>query len=379
MRSTDQGPAGGGLPSAGAGGGRQPRPARQRSTIFRQQLQDEASAARFWKRFHAELAANHRLFSDSLGRHLQSDTLLHLLSLLLIPIIRNGFRDGRTKNRLFEIAQALGAHLLPVHYYSPIPNTFELPETAFSEPFAAFRDRCIDAEGQLRLIDTLARWSEELADVPTEQGSGVEFCWNNLAFGPLDALTYYGLIRELKPARVLEVGGGYSTMLAARAALKNGTTRVRCIEPHPMPAVRTGFAGLERTLRQPVQDVPLAEFERLGPGDILFVDSTHVSKIGSDVNFLVLRVLPRLAPGVVVHFHDIFLPDEYPRAWVEKNVFFNEQYLIMSFLLFNDAFEVLLLNHYLAGEHRDHLAGAFKRDFPLPPPVEPASLWMRRR
>jgi hypothetical protein len=109
---------------------------------------------------------------------------------------------------------------------------------------------------------------------------------------------------------------------------------------------------------------------------VLFIDSSHVSKVGGDVNFLFLEVLPRLRPGVIVHLHDVFLPAEYPRDWVvEKGRFWTEQYLLQAFLTFNDAWEILLANNYLGLEH----AEALRTTFPTSPWWGGGSFWMRRR
>jgi hypothetical protein len=126
----------------------------------------------------------------------------------------------------------------------------------------------------------------------------------------------------------------------------------------------------------PAQEVPLAEFGSLGPGDVLFVDTTHTVKVGSDVNFVVLDVLPLLARGVVVHFHDVFLPREYPRTWIEDlGLVWAEQYLLQAFLAMNSGYEVLLSTGALADEHPEVLA-PLVRSWPLR--GLPGSFWIRR-
>jgi len=126
-----------------------------------------------------------------------------------------------------------------------------------------------------------------------------------------------------------------------------------------------------------VQDIPLSEFKKLSENDILFIDSSHVLKIGSDVQYLYLEVLPRLNKGVIVHAHDIFLPAEYPKEWVLKNyIFWNEQYLLQAFLAFNNSFEVLWAGSYMHLRHPDKLEEAFssyKRD-----KIWPSSFWIRK-
>jgi hypothetical protein len=286
---------------------------------------------------------------------------------------------ARHKIEVFRRAQDNGLHLLPVHYHSPVPDTRELSALDFSDR-QDFLDLChIDAASQLSLLESVARFAAETADIPGEPPSPDGFHWNNTFFGDLDALTYYCIVRELKPRRIFEIGGGYSTMLAARAAALNSDTELLCIDPCPVKALTDGLPGLSRVLAVPAQRLPREFFDELRRDDILFVDSSHVSKIGSDVNFLVLDVLPRLRDGVVVHFHDIFLPYEYPREWIDGLAFLNEQYLLLAFLLFNERFELLALNHYLSRAHREALEAAFGRSFPPHPRVEASSLWMRKR
>ncbi|MCY7354638.1 MAG: class I SAM-dependent methyltransferase [Lysobacter sp.] len=159
----------------------------------------------------------------------------------------------------------------------------------------------------------------------------------NSEFSGMDARILFGLLRLWRPRRIIEVGSGYSTLLmvdVVRHYLAGGT-RITAIEPFPRPFLhRLAGADIE-LLQQKVQDVDPAVFMALEPGDVLFIDSSHVSKTGSDVNHLVFEVLPRLKPGVHIHFHDIFLPFEYPQDWVlEQALSWNEQYLVRALLMF---------------------------------------------
>ena len=164
-------------------------------------------------------------------------------------------------------------------------------------------------------------------------------------------------------------------MVAARAALRNGSTLLRCVEPNPSAVLQRGFPGLHEVIVREVQDLPLSEFDQLREGDILFVDSTHVSKFGSDVNHLVLRVLPRLHRGVLVHFHDIFFPAEYPRRWVsDLKIFYNEQYPVQAFMLHNQEYQFLLSNWYLGANYPDDV----RKAFPFSPVIGGGSLWLQR-
>lgn len=344
--------------------------------LFKELLSEGQPAAKAWQDFYAQIAAHNKQLSETLGKYFQDEQLVHLLGLLLILIAHNAFKDEKTRLSFFEMAQSMGVHIFPVHYYSPVPNTSKLSKNLWQHRFdqsPAFR---LDVQAQLAFLSRLAKWAPEMLDTPKIQRSLSEYCWENPAFGAGDALVYYSIIREFKPKVVAEVGGGYSTMVATKAALQNGTTRVWCIDPYPPELLRRDIPELERLIVQPVQEVPLSEFEGLSANDILFIDSTHIGKIGSDVNHIVLNILPRLRSGVLVHFHDIFLPWDYPEPWVvEKKLFWNEQYLVLAFLLFNDEFEILLANQYLAREYPEQ----FRRAFPFSPVVGGGSFWLRRK
>ncbi len=141
--------------------------------------------------------------------------------------------------------------------------------------------------------------------------------------GPVDAEILYCMVREHKPKRMIEFGSGFSTQISARALVQNQQeTGVACdftaVEPYPNPMVRKGFPGLTRLSETSCQEFPLEHIEALEENDVLFIDSSHVLKIGSDVQHLFLEVLPRLKKGVVVQVHDIFLPFEYSSNWVMR-------------------------------------------------------------
>lgn len=175
------------------------------------------------------------------------------------------------------------------------------------------------------------------------------FFTQNCQFSWLDARSFFVLLRAWRPSQLIEVGSGFSTLLAADVNRRHldDSLDITCIEPHPRPFLSRGFAGLTRLIQQKVQDVPLEEFGRLGPGDILFIDSSHVSKTASDVNHLYFEILPRLKPGVRIHVHDIFFPNDYPRDWViDQNRSWNEQYLLRALLMYSTAFEVIFSSSY---------------------------------
>ena len=171
-----------------------------------------------------------------------------------------------------------------------------------------------------------------------------------------------------------------STLLATEAIRKNETEgnpcRFTAIDAHPRPFIKLGIPGLTELLETRVESVPLERFSSLEENDILFIDSSHVVRIGGDVNYLYLEVIPRLKGGVIVHCHDIFLPSEYPKDWVlEQRLFLTEQYLLQAFLAFNSEFEVLMANSFLHVNDPESLRTAFAS---YGKDSRPGSFWFRR-
>jgi hypothetical protein len=235
-----------------------------------------------------------------------------------------------------------------------------------------------NAEEQLSQWRRVHHFAEELASFPDDpEGSPDQarrFFWKNPMFSHQDAVLYYSLIRHLRPARVIEVGAGFSTLLAAEAAAKNGQTRIDCIEPCPRPFLASGIPGVHLHVA-PVQEIPLEFFGELSDGDILFIDCSHVSRTGSDVNHLLLRVVPSLRPGVWVQVHDVCLPFEYPLDWALRPLDFNEEYVLAALLANSRTLEVVIGNCFLS-----RVAGAALAEFGVPGrdvKVGGASFWMR--
>jgi len=182
-------------------------------------------------------------------------------------------------------------------------------------------------------------------DYPEEKPeSDTQFFTRNSQFSWLDSRALFVLLREWQPAHMIEIGSGFSSLLAADVNHRFLEDRMEltCVEPYPREFLKKNIPGLSQVIEEKVQDLPLSCFDKLERGDILFIDSSHVAKTGSDVNHLFFEVLPRLAKGVRIHVHDIFLPHEYPKEWViEQNRSWNEQYLLRALLMYSTAFRVL--------------------------------------
>ncbi len=287
--------------------------------------------------------------------------------------------------RTFLFWQRLGFHITPVHYYQPLPDTRELKDGLWQKPSELIGVE-MNAAGQLTLLAELsAKYKKEYESFPrTKTENPLEYYVNNRTFTAVDGEILYCLIRSLKPRRILEIGSGNSTFLSAQAILKNKAEdcdyqgELVVIDPFPRNEIfKKGFPGLTQLITKKVQAVPLAEFKKLTANDILFIDSSHVLKIGSDVQFLFSEILPRLNPGVVIHFHDIFLPLEYPRKWILQDcLFWTEQYLLQAFLTFNDTFKVLWGSSYMHLKYPDKLAAAFSSYQQTA--VPPGSFWLKK-
>lgn len=294
----------------------------------------------------------------------------------LLATVIEQYLPGDIAARVFPLWERHGFHLTRNHFYSPIPDLGALPERLWTEE-SQLPGVAINEREQLALLrNVFPRFAAEYSTLPLEPTADPrEFYLHNSQFGWIDALALYCLIRHYQPRTIVEVGSGFSTRLSARALAANGSGQLIAIEPYP-DAHLAALPGVTTLLATPVQEVELAVFTALTANDIVFIDSTHVARTGGDVPFLYLEVLPRLQPGVLVHIHDIFLPSEYPRAWLtDHHLFWNEQYLLHAFLLFNDAFEVLFASNFLGLRHPAEV----RRTFPTSPTTTGGSFWLRRK
>jgi Methyltransferase domain len=297
------------------------------------------------------------------------------LSQFVAAVMARCLHGGKFRE-IFPVWEQHGFHVTPVHFYQPIPDTQSLPETLWNKPSELVGLDMNDPVQLDLLRKRFSKFRDEYEQFPTRPtGQPGRFYLTNDFFDGTDALVAYCMVRYFKPRLIIEVGSGFSSLILGEAAAKNGSSALICIEPFPQEFLKRSFPGLQSLIEKRVEDVDLNFFSQLGPGDILFIDSSHTVKIGGDVNCLFLEVLPRLKPGVIVHVHDIFLPFEYPRDWmIEELRFWTEQYLLQAFLAFNSEFEVLLANNYLNHYHKEDLKGTF----PSLSSWGGGSFWMRR-
>jgi predicted O-methyltransferase YrrM len=268
---------------------------------------------------------------------------------------------------LHKLGVRCGVSILPAHFYSETPNVLELER---DKPIWARKSELpgisADLDEQERnLKEACLPYRHEYVGNPfhkqaVAQGFG-------LGYGYVEAQALHAMVRFLKPQRIIEVGSGVSTfcMLAAAHANQSETgrmTSMTCIDPFPFPKVRS-LTEIE-LLDQKVQQVPVEIFSTLGPSDLLFVDGTHTVKAASDVNFLVLEVLPRLRPGVVVHFHDIHLPYDYQPDVLKTFYHWAETSLLRAFLINNSRAKIRICMSQLHYERGETLKQVFPEYLP---------------
>jgi hypothetical protein len=269
----------------------------------------------------------------------------------------------------------------PGHFYSPIANPAELHHHvhAVANPGPQISGLTIDRERMVALWEELLPYLTTCPFSNKPQGD-FRYGFENPGYGYGDAVVLQAMIRHRRPKRLIEVGSGYSTMCSIDTIDRflGGACEVTAIEPQP-DRVRSLLGDRTsgvRLINTPVQRVPVALFEQLEAGDILFIDSTHVLRTGSDVCYELFEILPRLASGVAVHLHDIFWPFEYPDSWIlDDNRSWNEAYAVRAYLTDSDRWDILFFNDYFMKFEPERVA----RDLPRFSQGSGGALWLQRR
>lgn len=267
----------------------------------------------------------------------------------------------------------------PGHFYSPLPSRAEVAEAfargGFGPPFPALD---LNEAGQFERLERFAAFYRE-QPFPEQPTPGRRFHLDNPSYGHYDAIMLYCMLREAQPQRVIEVGSGFSSaaMLDANEHAFGGRIRFTFIDPDMArlrPLLRPDDAARATLIERRVQEVPLETFAALEAGDVLFIDSSHVSKIGSDVNRLFFDVLPVLAPGVLIHIHDVSGNLEYPRDWFDEGRAWNEMYLLRAFLMNNRDYRIELFTAWLWNQRNAFL----RAHLPLCARGGGGQLWLRK-
>lgn len=257
----------------------------------------------------------------------------------------------------------------PGHFYSPIPDYKNIQSDGyrnFDPDLKEIPGLNINESEQLKRLDTFSNMMDEIPWPADGKDDTLRYHLDNIYFSYGDVVSLFGMMMEFEPERVVEVGSGFSSaaMLDISELFMNERPGFTFIEPHAdrLKAHLTSRDSDQVILiEKPVQQVDESIFSKLKKDDILFIDSSHVSKAGSDVNYLIHRILPSLSDGVIIHFHDILWPFEYPKKWLNAGRAWNEAYLLLAFLQFNHSFEILFFNSWLEKHHRNEI----KQKLPL--------------
>ena len=282
--------------------------------------------------------------------------------------------------RLLKAEKNSPQFVVPGHFYSPIPDVTQLERRTDSSLATGdflknikVNDKERDAiEGDIGRYYPQFPFGEK--PVP-----GLRYYYGNDAFSCPDAILLYTMLRRYRPRRVVEIGSGFSSalMLDINDRFLEKSVSFVFIEPFPARLVSfmTDQDKRHTIVAEPIQKISSFDlFESLEKDDVLFIDSTHVSKTGSDVNFIFFEILPRIREGVLVHFHDIANGFEYPLEWHKQGIHWNESYLLRAFLQFNSRYEVLFFNSHFQASNGNKIA----KEIPLYDSERGVSFWLRR-
>ena len=296
----------------------------------------------------------------------------------------------------YKLGIRLGVYILPAHYYVSEPNIIELERTVdvWAKP-SAMSGVHVDLDEQIdNLRRVCAPFQQEVYANPHYQhavkqpfGSG-----RSRTFGYVEAQLLHAAIRYYKPARLIDIGGGVPTYCASQAISINQRDtgvngHITCIEPHPIDLIKS--LDNVKLITRPIQEVPLEYFRQLGANDIVFIDSNHVVRSGSETNYIVLEILPILPKGVLVQIHDIYLPYDYDRDVLRNFIHPNETALVAAFLACNTRYKILFSMSMLHYERRQEMQSVLPEYNPEsdwrgmrvgeydPAKHFPSSLWLR--
>ena len=276
----------------------------------------------------------------------------------------------------------------PGHFYSPVPDLPEIRNSAnaiFDRSIKCLPEVEINEVAQLKLLQRFAEYYGGMPffDKATE---GCRYFFDNPYFSYGDGIVLYSMLRCFKPRRVIEIGSGFSSaeMLDLNDRFFDGKIEFTFIEPYPerlLSLLNKRDLSHCRIIEKPLQAIQLPLFSTLEANDFLFIDSSHVGKINSDVLQILFNILPLLKPGVIIHFHDILWPFEYPQNWIEEGRAWNEAYFLRAFLQYNAAFEIIFFNSFMALQHRKEIADQIPNALKSPSAKETvgnSSLWLRK-
>ena len=248
----------------------------------------------------------------------------------------------------------------PGHYYSPIPDLEEIKKrekTIFKKSDVELKGINLRKEEQFALIQQFSSYYNEIPyDFKNAKETKTRYQVKGAWYRYSDVVMLYSMMRHFKPAQIIEIGSGYSSavMLDTNDQFLNSKMAITFIDPFPerlLGLLKDEDKKKHRIIKSIIQDVNLEIFRNLESNDILFIDSSHVSKVGSDLNHILFEILPILKSGVIIHFHDIYYPFELPKKWImDRKWFWNENYILRAYLTDNKNYDIINFNSYLHGE-----------------------------
>jgi predicted O-methyltransferase YrrM len=292
---------------------------------------------------------------------------------------------SQERDRIKNLLEGLDAvqSAPPGHFYSPIHSRSDvedhlerLKRREMLAPLPAIR---MEDQTQLDFLDHLKAFYPKIPfrAAPVD---GLLYHFNNDHYSYTDGTILFCAMNYFRPRRIIEIGSGFSTcaILDTNRIFLNSQTQITSIEPHPelLRSLVAKSGDALTIVESKLQDVDLELFDQLGARDILFIDSTHISKVGSDVNCVVFEILPRIKPGVIIHIHDIYVAYEYPDVWLREGRAWNEAYLLRAFLEYNEQFRILLFVSYMQNAYaheewfREHMPDTLLR--------KGGSFWMEK-
>jgi len=290
------------------------------------------------------------------------------------------------KKLLYSLSQfrVVKLRYRPGHYYSPIVSFKKIKEKA-NMLFTIGSNSLAGIElNESEQFELLARLSEMYNSIPfpDEKAPNFKYFFNNTYYSYSDAIFLHLMIRNFKPRTIIEIGSGFSSalMLDTNKLFFNNSVDLTFIEPYPerlFSFLSNDDKENVKIITDGLQNVNNEIFDKLNENDILFIDSTHVAKTGSDVNKIIFEILPRLKKGVIIHFHDIFYPFEYPLEWVKNRSGFgwNEAYILKAFLMYNRQFKIVMFNTFMEYFYKDW----FREKMPKCLKNEGGSIWIQKQ
>ncbi|HXI38568.1 MAG TPA: class I SAM-dependent methyltransferase [Bryobacteraceae bacterium] len=274
--------------------------------------------------------------------------------------LRRELSDERDRLRRVLDESAALQSVAPGHFYSPIPSKNDVNEhlvkQARQTPLRELPAIMMNDRLQMELMESLKHYYSRVP-FRAEPVEGLLYHLDNPNYPHSDGIILFCMLNHLRPRRLIEIGSGYSTcaILDTNRLFLDSQMQITCIEPHTelLRSLLVNSNDVLTIVESKLQDVQIDIFDQLDGGDILFIDSSHVSKVGSDVNYIIFEILPRLKTGVVIHIHDIYFNFEYPGVWLREGRAWNEAYLLRAFLEYNEHFRILHFSSYVQNWHED--------------------------